>query len=676
MIEIIAVSSFVIGSVVGLGVSALSKRKTCAVSGEVVGSSEDEAERARMEKENQALKDEARQYANIMNRSFNPIWVRDGDMKLVSCNLSFTEVADEIDESDIADDEQLEGINTLELFKGERALVQKIWLSQKDTTHYEHIVVEGKRRYYRLRFLPSVEDNCVTGYAVDISEQERAELDIQRHISAQRDLLESSTSAMSIFGSDMRLKFFNFAYASLWKLDEEWLETEPSYDEVLEVLRERRALPEQSNFPDFKKQRIARFKNLIETEEEFFYLPDGKTLRIVAIPHALGGVLFSYEDVTDRLALERSYNTLIAVQKETLDNLHEGVVVFGENGRLKLYNPVFLSVWKLDEATVAKLPHMGSLLDASPLLEDDASSQDFKQTLITQVSSRSVAASRWERSDGKVLEWSSVPLPDGATLITFIDVTDSIVVERSLREKNEALEAADKMKTEFLANISYELRSPLTSIMGFAQMLEQEIPGKLNEGQKEYVQGIGSASEQLNTLIANILDLASIESGYMTLKTEPCAVMPLVHEVQALFATRAKEKSLDITCEINDGAVLYADSARFKQVVFHLLSNAIKYTPPKGKIVFKLRHDSARNETTFVVRDTGEGISERDLPHIFGKFYQTSRKIGEESGSGLGLSMVKSLVELHGGSVEVESTEYKGTVVRCIFPDRQEEIAA
>ena len=153
---------------------------------------------------------------------------------------------------------------------------------------------------------------------------EEVEDELLRHVTAQNDVLENLATAIAIYGADTKLTFHNAAFRRLLRLDHDELAEGPTYADVLEMLRERRRLPEVPNFPAFKRQELNRFTGLIQPFEDVLHLPDGSTLRRVISPHPLGGLQCTYEDVTDRLALERSCNTLLAVQRETLDHLAEG----------------------------------------------------------------------------------------------------------------------------------------------------------------------------------------------------------------------------------------------------------------------------------------------------------------------------------------------------------------
>lgn len=621
-----------------------------------------DAELLRLRNENEKIKRDLRYYSTIINMAPYPIWQRDANANLNFYNLSYSVAVEDVME---------DSSETPELDKKSKAMAQQAFQTNRAMNDRRHIVIGGERKLYDITEMPVPEEKISVGFAIDVSEVEELKEDLARHISAQDDLLESSASAMAIYGSDLKLKSFNYAFANLWKLDEIWLDTQPTYGEILEALREKRKLPEQANFQLFKQNQIKLFTGLIEPHEEFFYLPDGKALRVIAIPHALGGILFAYEDVTDRLALERSYNTLIAVQRETLDNLHEGVAVFAEDGRLKLSNPGYLSLWSIDMETAQAEPHIRDIIEKCRSLFVFDDWEKFRAGHIDHIQSRDFLSQIIERSDGKVIDWRKVPLPDGATLITYLDVTDSTLVERSLRERNEALQEADRLKTEFLANVSYELRSPLTSISGFSEMLRQEYFGPLSDKQKEYVDGIHQSSQHLMHLINDILDLASVEAGYMRLEVSKFDIYAMMKSVLSLIQERAKEYNLKVKFEcLSKIGKMVGDETRIKQIMFNLLSNAIKYSEEGGTVTLGAKEEG-EGALVLWVSDEGKGIPLEEQEAVFSKFYKGRNQegargeSGQRGGTGLGLSIVKSFIELHGGTVRLISEPGKGTSFEC-----------
>jgi signal transduction histidine kinase len=320
--------------------------------------------------------------------------------------------------------------------------------------------------------------------------------------------------------------------------------------------------------------------------EETVHLPDGTTLRSVAIPHPFGGLLLLWEDVTDTLALDLNYNKLIAVQRETLDNLFEGVAVIGANGRLRLSYPAFGSMWQIPAHELANEPHILEIANhISDLIgESDAMHAD-KQQLIGVLTDRESHSGRMERVDGSVLDYATVLLPDGALLLSFLDVSAAIHMERALRERNEALETADRLKSEFIANVSYELRIPLHLIIGSTEILGGEYFGDLNDRQAEYTTGILAFSNRLLLLINVILDLAIIEAGHMSLERDSIDINGLLNSVLGLVHERARQKKLAIECDCPpEIGVVVADETHLKQArsIFYLMRSSLHLTTAKS----------------------------------------------------------------------------------------------
>ncbi|MGH6947762.1 MAG: ATP-binding protein [Kiloniellales bacterium] len=595
-----------------------------------------------------------------------PVWRRDRNLALLFGNRAYAEAVDAGPDAIAKKQLELLGTQRGSLGKqiGRRALE-----SGQEESETLHVVVGGQRRLMQVAERP-LGDGGLAGFALDRTAVEELEGELARHIEAHADVLENLGSAIAIFGPDLKLKFFNTAFASLWRLNEAFLATEPEMGDVLEAQREARGLPEQSNFPEYKRERVRVFQTLIEPREELIHQPNGNTLRMVAIPHPFGGVLLNFEDVTDRLTLERSYNTLIEVQRETLNKLYEGVAVYGADGRLKLSNPAFARIWSLHGDWLGGDPHVRDVIGQIRDFFDvsDEVWPKVADALVAQATEAEPASKRLERADGSVIDWAQVPLPDGASLFTYLDVTDSIRVERALMERNEALETADRLKSEFIANISYELRTPLNAIVGFAEILENQFFGPLNERQRDYSHAIVESSQQLISLINDILDLATIEAGYMKLDVTEFDLGQLFDSLRTLGHERARNQNIGLSIHLPpDLGTLVGDGRRLRQALFNLLSNALKFTPSGGEIT--LSAERMADEVLLAVADTGIGIPMAEQARVFGKF-ERGGGVARQSGAGLGLSLVKSLIELHGGWVDLESEPGQGTRVTCHLPVR------
>ncbi len=633
------------------------------------------AESARLMGEKEHAAGERRRLMALLDAHPDPAWLRNPDLTLAYCNRAYAEAVEADPATAVREDRQIAGSV---IANSGRELAERARLTGM-TQHESHqMVIGGERRVLEFTEVPlageGFESGETVGFAIDFTDLEKVQTDLSHEIAGHENVLEHLSTAIALYGADKRLRFFNTAYKKLWRLDEDWLRSGPDYGSVLEAQRDTRRLSEHADFRAFKEERLRLFTSLIEPHEELLHLPDETTLRMTIVPHPFGGLLFTFDDVTDRLALERSYNTLIAVQRETLDNLDEGVAVFGRDGRLKLHNPAYARMWSIVTEALQDEPHIADLVEAARGyygIEDDGEWTKAKERMIAQIIETTSRSGQFERSDGSVLEYAAVPLPDGNVLLRYVDATDRFRVEQALRERTEALETASRLKSEFIANVSYELRTPLNTIIGFTEILKKEYFGSLNARQKEYSEGILESSQRLLALINDILDLATVEAGYMALELETVDVRDMLASVLTLTRERAgaQELELKFDCPADIGT-LYADSRRLQQAVFNLISNSMKYTPRGGTITLSARRTDG--EMQIVVADTGIGVAEEDRERVFEKFVRGGPGQSRRSGAGLGLSLVKSFIELHGGRVELDSAPDAGTRVTCYLPTHAE----
>ncbi len=615
-----------------------------------------------------------------LEQAFNsipsPRWLRDTLGKLIWVNRAYCDALGYTETDILAEQKELTAnVRKLKSAKEKLILGSELAALARDknevqTTH-AHINIGGKRLFMKVQEVPMTEVGLTLGLAEDVTAEEELQSELKRHQSSNKELLEQLHSAIAIFDTEENLEFYNSAFSELWNLEGGWLNTRPTLGDIMEKLRETRRLPEQADFRRFKQSWLDMFTSLIDPFEDMLYLPDGSALRMLVIPHSMGGLMMTFEDVTSRLELESSYNTLIAVQKETLDNLAEAVSVYGGDGRLKLSNPSFGRLWNLNPEDLEGEPHISSIVQKLNPLFTKEEWAVRKEELSAKALDRVMHEGRFERADGKLIDYITVPLPDGGVLVTYTDVTDTVRVENALREKNSALEAAEQLKLDFLANVSYQLRTPLNAIMGFNEILDQEFFGPLNTKQKEYTRDTNKASQRLLELINDILDLATLEAGYMTLEREDIAIYKMMENIHELVSDWARKGDVEVhmTCAKNIGKIT-ADEKRIKQAIFNVIRNAITFTPAGGKI--ELSAKKKKDGLEIIVQDTGVGIQEEDRKRIFEPFERAQSGTNEarlsRSGAGLGLSLVKNIIALHGGEVTLESQTGKGTNVTMFIP--------
>jgi signal transduction histidine kinase len=586
--------------------------------------------------------EELRRLESVLHAFEHPVWLRNLTGRIFWCNRAYAEIANLSPETILNDQKDL-AFTTAKKKSGSAKSITELSEDALKTglpiSDQKYLIVKGDRRLMKVDILPIPHLDLSVGIARDISREETLEQEAERNMAATRDLLEQLRAAVGIFGVDQKLVFYNSAYSQLWKLDDPFLSSQPKLGDILERLRETRRLPEQADFRRYKQGWIDMFTSLITAHEDMLHLPDGTALRMIVMPRPMGGLMMTFEDVTSRLELESSYNTLIAVQKETLDNLAEGVAVFAENGRLQLSNPAFSAIWDLHPENLAGHPHIGQIVDRfQKFFPEDAWAKAREETSALALS-HSEKSGEISRADGRVVTYTSVALPDGGTLLTYQDVTDAARVEHALREKADALETAERLKLDFLANVSYQLRTPLNAIIGFTEILDKEYFGPLNTRQKEYTKGLGEAGERLMNLVNDILDLSTIEAGYMTLTREAVDVRAMLTSLFDLTQEWARSQRIEVglSCPDDIGEI-NADERRMKQVLLNLIRNAIDFTPAGGKIILSAQR--VPDGVNLSVTDTGPGIAAEDQERIFRPFEKTDapRDDGEGNSRGGGWS--------------------------------------
>lgn len=485
-------------------------------------------------------------------------------------------------------------------------------------------------------------------------------------------IISALTTPIAIFNARRELVQFNEAYAQLWGLNRTFLV--PGLDEraILDKLRTEGMLPNQVDYQTWRNKHLESYDRKTPHEAEPWHLPDGRSIKVISAPAgAQGGVIYVFEDMTERLQLESTNKAFSNVQRETINALTEAVAVFGTNGRLTLSNPRLSALWKVPLNELGENPHIDQIAEASgrAIPEDGASIwRDLKRGIIDLNPTRSDQTGRLNRSDGRLLDYAITRLPDGQTMMTFLDVTESASYSKVLKERNDALVAADLLKDAFVENVSYELRSPLTNIIGFADLLAGSEDGTLNERQKAYIDYIRASSVTLGVLIDNILDLASVDAGIAELRPEHLDVLQLIDKAKAglsaTFPEISGERPINLVVDIEQGLPPFiADGTRIVQVLYNLLSNAARFSPPGGEIRLSVSHRADR--MLFVIEDEGPGVTDEMRAAIQTRIDTPS---GRQRGAGLGLAIVKTFVNLHGGTIIAEKREPRGSRIVVNLP--------
>ncbi|MFC0634032.1 sensor histidine kinase [Brevundimonas balnearis] len=524
----------------------------------------------------------------------------------------------------------------------------------------------GRRRAWRIvaEPLPLEAGGGALAWALDATEAEETRDTLRRHVEAHDETLNHLGDAVAIFGPSKRLAFHNTAFQQVFGLDPAWLDERPTHAELLDRLRQRRQLPETSDYAAFKAKELDFYGAAEASPDDSWSLPDGRTLRIVRQPHPLGGLLVIFSDMTDELKLKSRYNAQIQVQRATLDKLNDAVAVFGSDGRLRLHNEAFERFWGVSGDALADA---GDFDAVAALCVDVLPDPTLWLGLKARVAdpdpeSRVPIAGENRTADGRLAAWLTRPLPDGATLVAFSDVTARHELERALMQREAALAESQALKREFVGSVSYELRTPLTTIVGYSELLEHT--PDLPERSRQHAGAIRVAAAQLARSIDDVLDMAQIDAGEMELARAPASLAGLIAAAADKARPRIEGRGATLKVQADRGlGDLDIDGRRIGQALDHLLDNAASAVSEGGEVSLSARRDATGVAIT--VEDTGRGIPYHLQPNVFDRFVRRER-----GGPGVGLALVKAIAELHGGRAEVRSEPGRGAAFTLHLPAR------
>jgi signal transduction histidine kinase len=598
-----------------------------------------------------------------------PMWFRDTDLNLALVNSAYVRAVEAKSAVMVIDG----GIELCETVAGVSAAeaADEARIAGSAQIRTIPVTIEGERRIMRVVDVPLAPTGGrvigIAGYAIDIQELESERGAHRRFVDTQRELLDRLSAAVAQFGPDQGLAFANLPFRRLFALDAEDVSEARAFARLLDAWREGGRTPEVRDYPEWRQAHVDWFAQAGASEEDWL-LRDGTHLHVVAQPTPDGGLLLIAEDKTEQVQLAGARDTLLRVRTATFDNLFEAIAVFAPDGRLHLWNQRFRRLWGIDEATLAAHPRVDALMGglADRLVKPN-------QISIVQEVIRAATLERQQRggeigfADGRHFDFASIPLPDGNALLIMLDISASRKMEGALRERNEALEAADKVKTAFLSRMSYELRTPLTSIGGFGEMLQAGYAGKLSDQQQGYVDAIMDSVGVLGRQIDNVLDLAQGEAGSLVVERAPVAVRALLDAALADAKAFAAAEKVELVGNISpDLGRIDGDAPRLSRLFAGLLDNAIRYTAPTrktgGRVLLHATGDA--RGVDIIVSDNGPGMPEAVAAVTKGQ------QAGTASG-GIGLALARQLVAAHGGTMEVLSEPGQGTLVRISLPRRE-----
>lgn len=620
-------------------------------------------ELARLGEEAERARQDFASLVGLIEAAPMPMWFRGDDCRLRLVNGAYVRAvgassADAVVENQVELIETVDGLTAAQIAKQSADLRQPL----------ERIVsatIEGARRTLRVTDLPLIGAG-IAGYAVDIEEMEEQAREFRAFREAQRSMLDQLSIGVAQFDHKRLLTFANQPFRRIFSLPHGSVSEHASFEQVLLTARDHGRTPEVRDFPAWRAEHSEWFLSG-DTHEEAWPLSDGTHLRIVAQPMPDGGLVMIAEDRTEQLSLSATRDTLLRTRTATFDNLYEALAVFAPGGNLELWNRGFASAWNVDPELLDAHPSAENLLQAiKPNLANPQQVDAIGQVIRSATLDRKRRGGQVTLGDGRVMQYAGVPLPDGNGMLTVLDITDSQKAEEALRERNRALEEADAVMTRFLANMSYEFRTPLTSIGGFAELLVQGIGGPLPETARDYAKAILESVERLTEQVENVLDLSQSEAGLMPLSKEKVDLMRFVTQIVRRREEAIGDRGLSLDLRGDRGMRVDADPRQLRRAIAQLLDNAIAYSDRGGKILVDLRRDEGAMR--IIISDNGQGMEQDELARALDGLRPSPDGKGLERRTGLGIPLARQLVEAHGGTLEIVSRKGLGTTATITLP--------
>jgi signal transduction histidine kinase len=428
---------------------------------------------------------------------------------------------------------------------------------------------------------------------------------------------------------------------------------------------EERKLMEVDDSQKFKQKLLNYFRDIVSPYHTFTHISNGHSLNVMVSPNYGGGLTFVLEDITEKLTIEREYNSLFAIQKETIENLYEGILVFGIDNRVRMVNQSLRNIWSVSKDKNINGMHIKDffILGTELFLSEDA-----REAWISQVISiserRKEMSGILEFNFGKKIDYAHIPLPNSLNLIRFVDVTDRFELEKNLAEQAKTIEQIDRLKTRFISNMSHELMVPVNTINGFSEILLNQYFGELNQKQQEYCASILSAASKLAQMINTLLGLSYIESFGTKMRYKNISLSALLNYLQDTLSKDIAERNIDLVVSITSQRdSVYADEFAIKQMLLQILSMVVTTTQIDGSI--ELTASDATEMLGYVdisIKHIGVGLSEEQFDKI-------NRILSEHKNtedvpliaSDFLILLAHHIVEMHNGQMIVKSNQSEYT---------------
>jgi len=510
---------------------------------------------------------------------------------------------------------------------------------------------------------------AIGSVSTDITERKKAEKALAEQTELLNLTMENMGQGITMYDADWTLVTYNDRYREQFELPEELFRKGESFDNIVGATMRR---DEGENRNDvFKKVRDPR--RMTEVWERDMVRENGRAINILSIPVPSGGFVVTTTDITERKQAEEQLTEKEAQLRVILDNVPGGIRYVDRDKRYVFFNKQYSELYEFPDGLlkVGEFNRVENLYQAERGDLGDGNTESLTDDWLAELPVETEPQS-WERAirGGKTLQVNTAPTPAGGVVNIVSDITERKQTEELLKKAKDQAEELSRSKSEFIAVVSHEVRTPMNGVLGMARLL---VDTELDTKQREFAETIVRSGESLLAILNDLLDISKLEAGKLEIEAIPLDPHRLVSDAIAVMKVRADEKALQLRQEVADDVApaLRGDSHRLRQIMVNLLSNAIKFTEAGDVTVRMACHhrEDSRLDLVITVADTGVGISAEAQTKLFSPYTQGSVEVARKyGGTGLGLAICRRLAVLMEGELTLESTRGKGSCFTLRVP--------
>lgn len=588
------------------------------------------------------------------------VWQKNRNLQITYCNDSYAKALEASKDYVIS--------NNMRLISASRrgVYVDQSLYSTKPKKSTEHVVINGSRRLLSIEETPFTKDGKSIGCAIDITDKEALEINFRNYQKHTEEVLNNISVPVAIFDANTILVFANQAIIRMFSVAEEDVYRNYKFSDIMNYLLSRDSIIASEDILKYKAKATELFREVIEPHCTTLHLTNGDIVSVTVTPNHGGGLVFMFEDITDRVDLERKVNSVSSIYNKTLDAFSEGVIILGSDSKIKIANKATLDLWKKEKMEA----YIGEFFqNSSRLLTAESKAQLLDPSLLAMLSERVEFSKELQFLSGETIRCEYNLLPEGLGIVRFVNISDKVNLTKTIEEKKVITTQIDRLQSNLISNISHETHASIQTISGFADILCHKYFGELTKKQMEYCYGIANAVKNLNDTVDAVIELSKMEAGQLKLTYAETKLLKIIQASIALANDVAKKHNISINTNFEDPEfAVYLNEKSITKALFYLINRSMQELSAGNKIDILVTINNEQGDFELAIKDDGALLSTDELDKIQQGLADNSQYNYLEHPLDFCLALAHNIIVLHKGSLDVQSDKASGNVMTCKLP--------